>query len=103
MCASCDDLGISDDEAMLWVVAGCLFEISLPVTTAGRWRWTNARSEVTLLAEDVREGRQHLRFRAEAAGAKARVVELQFGHDEAEDRHPAVCVRIAPEQLDRRA
>lgn len=77
---------------MVWVVAGCLFEVSLPAD--GRWRWTPEGAQVTLLGEAVRDGRQHLRFRAEVAG----VVELQFGGNEAELR--SVTVRIVPERLD---
>ena len=73
----------------LWVVAGCLFEVSLP---DGGWRWTNARPEVTLLGEDGREGRSHLRFRAEAPGS----VVLRFERDGARPR--LVSVRIAPER-----
>lgn len=63
----------------MWVVAGCLFEISLPLDGAGlAWRWTNVRPEVTHLADHRRQEAQHLRFRAEAAGAAAGEVELDF-------------------------
>ena len=80
------------------MVAGCLFEISLPVTTACQWRWANPGCEVTLLAEVVHEGRQRLRFRAEGAGAKAGVVELRFAPGEAGDPERIVSIRVAPEQ-----
>lgn len=83
--------------SMLWVVAGCLFEISFPVTGAGHWRWTDGGDQVTLLAETVRDGRQHLRFRAEAAGAEAGAVELRFVR-EGEDLPHVTSVRIASEQ-----
>ena len=90
---------MSQDEAALWVVAGCLFEVALPVTPAGRWRWANPGHDVSLLADDVRQGRQHLRFRAEAAGARAGQVELRFRAGEAGDRRSVLRVRIAPERL----
>ena len=61
-------------EPSLWVVAGCLFEVSLPPHGGHRWRRPDPPSRVTLLAEGVRDGRRHLRFRAEAAGQ----VELHF-------------------------
>jgi hypothetical protein len=92
-----DPLLVPAGEAMVWVVAGCLFEVSLPPTPAGGWRWTNGGPHVTLVGDDVRDGRQHLRFRAEAAGADLGVVELRF---EGEGGDPADCtvsVRIAPE------
>ena len=85
---------------MLWAVAGCLFEISLPVTAAGQWRWANPGCEVTLLAEVVHEGRQHLRFRAEGAGAEAGVVQLRFARGEAGNSERIVSIRVAPEQLE---
>ena len=90
---------MSEDEAVLWVVAGCLFEVALPVTPAGRWRWANPGDDVSLLADDVRQGRQHLRFRAEASGARAGRVELRFACGEAGGRRSVLRVRIAPERL----
>jgi hypothetical protein len=85
----------SAEEPTLWVVAGCLFEISLP---GGAWRWTNEGPEVTLLGHGVRGGREHLRFRAEAPGAKAGAVKLRFERDGAGAPSRSVAVRIAPEE-----
>ena len=75
---------------MLWVVAGCLFEVSFP-TDGGPWRWAESRAEVTLLAEDRRDGHHHFRFRAEQPGR----VELLFSGPEP----VTVTVHIAPERL----
>jgi hypothetical protein len=79
----------------LWVVAGCLFEISLPAAEGGPWEWVPAgEGEVTLVAELGREDRQHFRFRAEAAGVG--VVTLQF-RGEAGGRRRQAVVRVSPE------
>lgn|GEM_PF-199387 len=83
---------LSTGPALVWVVAGCLFEVSLP---GGGWRWANPGPEVTLLGDAPRDGSQHLRFRAEAAGAGAGVAELRFEGDGGQAR--VVSVRIAPE------
>jgi hypothetical protein len=77
-------------DPLLWVVAGCLFEVSLPEGAGGPWRWPDPPAHITLLAEGVRDGRRHLRFRAEAAGE----VELRFSRPGSE---LVVTVRIAPE------
>jgi hypothetical protein len=90
---------VPDEEATLWVVAGCLFEVSLPVIGARPWRWTNAGREVSLLGEAVRHGRRHFRFRAESGGAEAGLVELRFRSDDGE-HGLTVPVRVAPEQFD---
>ena len=45
---------LSSGDAMVWVVAGCLFEVSLP---GEDWQWVDGGPEVTLLAEDERGGR----------------------------------------------
>ena len=86
-------------ELMLWVVAGCLFEISLPTTASGRWRWASTTPGVTLLAEELRQSQQHFRFRAEAAGAAAGVVQLWFSRDDGGVTEHGVAVKIAPERL----
>ena len=62
----------------MWVVAGCLFEVSLPSAGTAPWRFESPGPEVTLLAEAVREEEHRFRFRAEAAGAAAGAVELRF-------------------------
>lgn len=80
------------------MVAGCLFEVALPAAGDGSWRWANTDRDVTLVGEAVSEGWQHLRFRAEAAGAQAGLAELRFVQGDAEH---VVAVRIAPEELGR--
>ena len=74
---------------LVWVVAGCLFEVSL-VDRDAPWRCAAPPPQVTLLAEGRRDGRRHMRFRAEAPGE----VELRFSSG-ALDR--ATVVRIVPE------
>lgn len=86
-------------EPTVWVVAGCLFEISLPAPASGRWRWTNQSFHVTLLAEELRRSEQHFRFRAEAAGAITSVVLLRFRSDDGGVTEHRVAVKIAPERL----
>ena len=88
----------SDEEATLLVVAGCLFEVSIPVTTPGGWRWANDGDEVSLQAEELRGGRHRFRFRAEGKGAEVGAVELRFVHD-AEDADRLVSLRVAHEQF----
>jgi hypothetical protein len=84
-------------DALVSVVAGCLFEVSLPGGSETGWRWTAPTADVTLLAEESRDGRQHFRFRAEAAGAAAGAVCLQFRA--ADGREAEVVVGVAPERL----
>lgn len=85
----------------MWVVAGCLFEVALPVVPGGSWRLAAPTDAVTLVADEVRGGAHHLRFRAEAAGAAAGGAELCLaaagGATPLERR---VAVRIAPERLE---
>lgn len=57
------------NEPEVHVVAGCLFEVSLPERDGGSWRWAGGQDEVTLLGESVRGDRRHFRFRAEAEAA----------------------------------
>jgi hypothetical protein len=80
----------------LHVVAGCLFEVSLPERHGMSWRWAEGQPEVTQVGESVRGGRRHFRFRAEAAGA----VSLRF-RAETEERGMStrmVAVSVSPEQ-----
>lgn len=80
----------------LRVVAGCLFEVVLPVAgPSSRWRLAVGQPEVTLLDDDQRDGQQRFRFRAETAGAVAGTVELRFESDRAADR--SLRVAVAPE------
>jgi hypothetical protein len=83
----------ASDGPAVWVVAGCLFEVSLP----HGWAWANPGPEVTLLGETTRAGHVHLRFRAEAPGARSGRVELRFRGAQA-DAETAVVVHVAPEQ-----
>ena len=83
-----------DQEPAVWVVAGCLFEVSLAEAERGPWAWHNPGPEVTLLSESVRDGERRFRFRSEAAGAAKGAVELRFA---CEDVERSVVVRIAPE------
>jgi len=73
--------------ASLWVVAGCLFEVSLP---GAGWRSVDPPPAVTLLAGGARSHLHHFRFRAEEAG----VVVLSFARA---DLQVDQVVRIAPE------
>lgn len=86
-------------EPLLWVVAGCLFEVSLPAARTGRWRWTNQSAGVTLLAEELRQAQYHFRFRAEADGAVLGVVPLRFRSDSGGESEVGIAVKIAPERL----
>ena len=70
---------------MLWVVAGCLFELSFEEPVS----WLGPDPAVTLLADEERDGRWHLRFRAEQPGEAV----LRFREA------GAVTVHIAPERL----
>ena len=81
-------------EPVVWVVAGCLFEVSLREGEPDPWSWGNPGPEVTLLAESVRDGERRFRFRSEPAAAAKGAVELRFtcGDDE-----QTAVVRIAPE------
>lgn len=81
----------------VWVVAGCLFEISVPVGGAAPWRWAGPGAEVTLLSQYRRGDHEHFRFRTEAAGARAGTVQLRFDHPGGTVR--SVTVRIAPEAI----
>lgn len=85
-------------EPTVWVVAGCLFEISLTVRKSGRWRWRSPSPQVTLLAEELRGSQQHFRFRAEEAGAVTGVILLRFRSDNGVTEN-SVAVKIAPERL----
>jgi hypothetical protein len=80
----------------LHVVAGCLFEVSLPEREGLSWRWAEGQPEVTQVGESVRRERRHFRFRAEAAGPVA----LRF-RTETEERGTSTrmfAVSVAPEQ-----
>ncbi len=85
--------------ATVWVVAGCLFEVSLPAHGDTRWRWANPGPEVALLAEEKRHEEHRFRFRAEAAGANAGQVELRFEDGGTPGAEETVVVHVAPEHL----
>ena len=65
-------------EPMLWAVAGCLFEVSLPERAGASWHWADPPPGVTLVGESVRGDQRHFRFRAEAESAAAGTVNLRF-------------------------
>ena len=72
----------------VWVVAGCLFEISLPAVH----RFVHPSPEVTLLSEHRQRGHHHFRIRAETPG----VVTVRFVGDAGEC---LVQVLVAPEHV----
>ncbi|MGI8809736.1 MAG: hypothetical protein ACR2KK_18230 [Acidimicrobiales bacterium] len=85
---------------MLWAVAGCLFEVSLPERPGASWQWADPPPGVTLLGESVRGDQRHFRFRAEVEGARAGKVSLRFRGRTAERAVVlrSVLVHVAPEQ-----
>lgn len=78
-------------DAVVWAVAGCLFEVSLEAVGAARWRWDGACDAVTLVEQGTVAGADQFRFRAEAPG-QAR---LGFQAGEAT---AVVTLAIAPER-----
>lgn len=69
----------NSNEPALVVVAGCLFEVSLPERDGASWDLADPQpEEATLVDESVRGGRRHFRFRAEAGAAVAGSVSLRF-------------------------
>lgn len=84
---------------MVWVVAGGVFEVSVPDKAGARWHWVNPGPAVTLIGESVRDDGRHFRFRAEEAAAAAGQVDLRFRIETAV--HAAVVrsvvVHVAPE------
>ena len=87
-------------EPVLWAVAGCLFEVSLPEQPGTSWHCADPPPGVTLLGESVRDGLRHFRFRAEAEGALRGEVALRFRGSNAEQAVVlrSVVVHVAPEQ-----
>ncbi|MGH9156374.1 MAG: alpha/beta hydrolase [Acidimicrobiales bacterium] len=74
---------------VLWAVAGCLFEVSLP----GRgWRCVGPPPSVTLVSGDDRGRHHRFRFRAEVEGGSTLVFTQGAGAEH------AVVVRITPER-----
>ena len=71
-------MALNGIEPQVRVVAGCLFEVSLPEPTEEPWVWANPRPEVTLMDQAVGEGVRRFRFRAETAAADAGQVSLRF-------------------------
>ena len=88
---------MNDDESepSVSVVAGCLFEVSLPEGQGPAWGWEGGQPEVTALGETVRDGRRHFRFRAEAAAAAAGSVALRF-RGQTEKRGMTVRMVVVP-------
>ncbi|HEX3623458.1 MAG TPA: hypothetical protein VHT97_14180 [Acidimicrobiales bacterium] len=86
-------------DPVVWAVAGCLFEISVPEIGGTSWTWVDPQPEVTLLSDSVRADGHHFRFRAEAAAAVAGEVRLRFRSRNAVQAvvMRVVVVRVAPE------
>ncbi|HET7486318.1 MAG TPA: YbhB/YbcL family Raf kinase inhibitor-like protein [Acidimicrobiales bacterium] len=78
-----------EDEPVVWAVAGCLFEVSLPEG----WEPGPSPPAVSLVATEVRGASLHFRFRAASAGS-ARLTFRSAGGGKC-----SVDVRIAPERL----
>ncbi|HEV2759519.1 MAG TPA: hypothetical protein VGV86_08140 [Acidimicrobiales bacterium] len=87
-------------EPVLWAVAGCLFEVSLPERAGASWQWADPPPGVTLLGESVRGDQRHFRFRAEAEGVALGKIALRFRGRTTERAVllRSVVVHIAPEQ-----
>ena len=92
-------MGRDAAEPVLWAVAGCLFEVSLPEVAGASWHWADPPPGVTLVGESVRGDRRHFRFRAEADGAVIGEVALRFrGQTTAQAvLLRSVVVHVAPE------
>ena len=89
------------NEPALVVVAGCLFEVSLPEGDGVTWTPAETQpEEATLLGESLRGHRRHFRFRAEAGAAVAGRVSLRFRTQSAERGMllRVVEVPVAPER-----
>jgi hypothetical protein len=71
-------MGRDSVEPVLWAVAGCLFEVSMPERNGVTWHLADPPPEVTLLGESVRGDERHFRFRAEVEGALTGEVSLRF-------------------------
>ena len=87
-------------EPVLFAVAGCLFEVSMPERDGVSWALAEPQAEVTLIAESVRGDRRHFRFRAEAEAEVAGQVALRFRSETVERGTSlrVVVVPVAPEQ-----
>ena len=88
-------------EPQVWVVAGCLFEVSLSERSGAGWRLAGEPpAGLTFLGEVVRGDRRNFRFRAEGDAADAGEVSIRF-----RGRSPSktvvmksVVVHVAPEK-----
>ena len=87
-------------EPVLWAVAGCLFEVSLPERAGASWQWADPSPGVTLVGDTVRGDQRHFRFRAEAEGAVLGEVSLRFRGQTTERAVllRSVVVHVAPEE-----
>ena len=90
-------MGRDGTEAVVWVVAGCLFEVSMPERNGTSWHLADPPPGVTLVNESVRGEERHFRFRAEAEGARTGEVSLRFRAEERGMVLRSVVVRVAPE------
>jgi len=71
-------MGRDTVEAVIWAVAGNLFEVSMPERNGASWNLADPPPGVTLISEYVRGDERHFRFRAEDGGAQAGEVRLRF-------------------------
>lgn len=93
-------MGPDEGEPMVWAVAGCLFEVSLPEKAGASWHWAEPPKGVTLVGESARGDHRHFRFRAEAESDQAGEVVLRFRGRTVEGAVVlrSLQVRIAPER-----
>jgi hypothetical protein len=87
-------------EPVLWAVAGCLFEVSLPERPGAGWQWAGPLPGVTLVGDTVRGDQRHFRFRAEAEAVAPGEVSLRFRGQTTEQAVllRSVVVHVAPEE-----
>lgn len=87
-------------EPVLWAVAGCLFEVSLPERAEASWQWADSPPGVTLVGESVRGDQRHFRFRAETDSVALGEVSLRFRGQTTEQAVllRSVVVHVAPEE-----
>ena len=83
------------------MVAGCLFEVTLPTHGVGPGDWEPADppEEVTLLEESHGQSRSRFRFRAERPPEGGCSVVLRFRVSEPVVEERSLCIHVAPEHF----